>query len=291
MPEEIKSHCRVCEGNTQHDVLCEHKESYREEYSCDFQYQVIRCKGCLEVSFRKVFADVEGAFPIGEDSWDVPTEITVFPKFVKGHSHFSDINEVPPIVRTVYQEVLLAVQEDAKVLAGLGLRGTVEAVCNEQGIAGKSLDVRINKLVSAGLISKNDADRLHAIRFMGNDAAHDIKAPSRNAISVALDIVEHMIKSVYILEKKANGTLETALSRYDNFEQLLTEKLDAMQSGDEIPLAKIFGKDIRRIKDSLTLLEQELIRRINDGTFAKLKIGKQDHYQGSPTRLQHFVVV
>lgn len=49
---------------------------------------------------------------------------------------------------------------------------------------------------------------------MGNDAAHDIKKPKDESLSVALQIVEHLIASVYILENKAVVTLKL---QYLNF--------------------------------------------------------------------------
>ncbi|WP_340689517.1 DUF4145 domain-containing protein [Klebsiella aerogenes] len=155
---------------------------------------------------------------------------------------------------------------------------------------GRYLEVRINKLASSGYISKNDADRLHGIRFMGNDAAHDIKTPKGTALSVALQIVEHLIASVYILEKKANGNIETTVSRYEHFKELLSEKLKEFNVGDEYPIAKYLGKDIRRAKESISTLEQELISKIGNGEFTKLSVGKIDTYQGSQNPLQHFVV-
>ncbi|WP_140386550.1 DUF4145 domain-containing protein, partial [Vibrio parahaemolyticus] len=71
-------------------------------------------------------------------------------------------------------------RDEAYTLAGIGFRATIEAVCNDQSIQGKELSTRINNLASNGLISKKDSTRLHSIRFLGNDAAHDIKVPKKD---------------------------------------------------------------------------------------------------------------
>jgi hypothetical protein len=42
-------------------------------------------------------------------------------------------------LRKVYEESLLAIREDARILAGLGLRGVIEAVRNDLPISGSSL--------------------------------------------------------------------------------------------------------------------------------------------------------
>lgn len=286
----IKSYCRDCCKKTNHNVLSDHTESHRDEYQCDISYQILQCLGCDTKSFRKVFYDIEAAYPTYNDHWEVPEDVTVYPKAVEGHKEIDDLWELPDIVRIIYSEVLMALREDSKVLAGLGLRAAVEAVCNDLDIPGKSLEVRINKLASSGYISKNDAERLHGIRFMGNDAAHDIKTPKDATLSVALQIVEHLIASVYILENKASGNIDTTVSRYEVFEKLLNERLKDFNVNDEYPIAKYLGKDMRRVKESISTLEQELISKIGNGEFTKLSVGKVDTYQSSQHQLQHFVV-
>lgn len=291
MPSKIiKSYCRDCSKETNHDVISEHSESNRGDYAFDLRYQIIRCRGCDTNSFRKVFIDIESAFPIDDDRWDVPEDITVYPKAIEWHREVSGIYELPIVVRLIYSETLLALTEDAKVLAGLGLRGTVEAVCNDLKITGRNLEVRINKLAVAGYISKKDAERLHGIRFMGNDAAHDIKPPKDKSLKVALQIVEHLVSSVYILENMAEGYIDTTTSKYEVFEEMLDKKIKLYNSGDEFPIAQFLGKDLRRVKESMTNLEQELVNKINNGGYQKLSVGKIDHYKGSRDELQHFVV-
>lgn len=288
--KHIKSYCRDCCKNTNHNVLSEHTDAYREEYSCDISYQILQCLGCDTKSFRNVFYDLEAAYPTDENNWEVPEEVTVYPKAVEGHKEIKNLWDLPDIVRTIYSEVLTALRENSKVLAGLGLRAVVEAVCNDLTIPGRNLEVRINKLVSSGYISKNDAERLHGIRFMGNDAAHDIKTPKSTTLSVALQIVEHLMASVYILENQANGNIESTVSRYEVFENLLSEKLKNFSSGDEYPIAKYLGKDMRRVKESISKLEQELISKIDSGEYTKLSVGKLDTYQSSESQLRHFIV-
>lgn len=288
--KKIKNYCCNCCKMTNHTVLLEDTESHREEYSCDISYQILQCLGCDTKSFRKVFYDLEAAYPTDEEQWEVPEDVTVYPKAVEGHKEIQNLWELPDVVGTIYSEVLIALRENSKVLAGLGLRAVVEAVCNDLTISGRSLEVRINKLTSSGYISKNDAERLHGIRFMGNDAAHDIKKPKHSSLSVALQIVEHLITSVYILENKANGNIDTAVSKYEIFEKLLIEKLRNFKAGDEYPIAKYLEKDMRRVKGAISTLEQELISKIRSGEFTKLSVGKFDKYQNSQDKLQHFII-
>lgn len=288
--KKINSYCRYCERDTKHDVLSEKTVSERDEYRCDIEYQIVQCCGCETIGFRKVFYDIESTYPVSDEEWEVPQDISIFPRSIQGHRALEHTYYLPKIVRKIYEEVLLALQEDARILAGLGLRGTVEAVCNDLQVLGKNLDIRISKLATAGHISKTDAERLHAIRFMGNDAAHEIKSPPKNSLSVALRIVEHLLASVYILSEEADGALETTISDYARFEILLNSHIDELGLGEELPLPAILGRDLRRVHESITDLEKELNRLIVNGTYNRLSIGKMSKYNNSNNELQHYIV-
>ena len=68
----------------------------------------------------------------------------------------------------------------------------IEGVCNDRGIKDgnvtdangvtkrkNNLEGRINGLAEKGLISTQQAETLHQIRFLGNDAAHELDQPMR----------------------------------------------------------------------------------------------------------------
>lgn len=289
--KKIRSHCRYCGHETNHSVLSEHNESSREEYSFDRAYQIVECLGCDSKSFRDVFEEVEHAYQIAEGEWEVPTTVDVYPRFIKGHRSLNGDYYIPSLVRRIYQEVLLAFQEDALILAGLGLRGTVEAVCNDLEVSSRNLEVRISKLATAGYISRKDAERLHGIRFMGNDAAHDIKRPKTEQLNVALRIVEHLLSSVYILEEEVQGNIETLITEFDEFKELLDKKLGEFTLGDELPIVAILGRDIRRVKDSLATVESILLSKIASGEIDTLSKGKIEKYNNSKNELQHYVLL
>jgi hypothetical protein len=53
------------------------------------------------------------------------------------------------------------------------------------------------------LIIQTEAEILHDLRFMGNKAAHEVKAHSTQELNLAFDVVEHLLKTVYILPEQA----------------------------------------------------------------------------------------
>ena len=83
----------------------------------------------------------------------------------------------------------------------MGLRMLVEAICLEQKIPGLNLQSKIRKLHELGMISKNELPILDKLRLIGNDSAHKIKSFSIDKLSYALDIINHIIKSIYVLPK------------------------------------------------------------------------------------------
>lgn len=286
---ELLHPCASCDRETWHDIMFRHVDS-EYEYRVDTAYYVVRCKGCRTISFRKVVSDFEAAYPISEDEWEVPKDINVYPSVLMGHKELQDVSDVPNPVREVYRQSVRAIRDDANILAGIGLRATIEAICNERSINGRTLDKRIDALAKTGLISQKDAERLHAIRFLGNDAAHEVRHSDSKSLLIALRIIEHLLVNLYILDGEADGRLDTIIKTPEKLVEVLDAKLKEFSAGDEIPLAKLFGKDVRRLHGTINTHESYLISEIGAGNYTKLKVGKIDNYAGSKDKLQHFVV-
>lgn len=283
--------CSKCKRKTRNKCLKAVTESGDSDYRFTESHEIIECQGCGNRSFRQVFMDEEAAYPIDEGEWEVPEIVTYYPSYTPIDGEIEKIYQVPEVVREIYEESMLAVQAGALTLAGLGLRGTIEAVCNNKNISGRNLEVRISKMASQGLISSKDSERLHAIRFLGNDAAHEIKKPGQSQISVALKIINHLIQSVYLLEIEMRRKLDTIISNPEEFEGLLNKHLEEFSPNDEYPLAKFLGKDIRRLGQSTSVLETHLMKAIASGDYTKFKVGKVAKFSGSKEMLQHFIVV
>jgi hypothetical protein len=285
--QKVKNYCDSCGQETHHSIEGIHTYTTDPEtYHCMTEHAVVKCCGCDAVSFRKAFHDYEGAYPGEYNEWVVPITVENYPPAQAGSV---DTRHLPGIVESIYSETCSAYKSGAQILAGIGFRATIEAICNDQDISGKELSGRINNLASKGLISKKDSKRLHSIRFLGNDAAHDIKTPSRKSLEAALVIVEHLMTTVYILDKQSNGALDALIEEYSKFEDLLNEKLDDFAAGDEYPLQKFLGKDSRLIAGKK--LEKELRVAIGKGDFKRLKFGKKSKFLDFPEELDHYIVV
>ncbi len=283
----VWSACAGCGRETRHDILFSHVKS-EYEYRMDDVYSIVRCCGCLTTSFRRQVFNFEDAYPKSDGEWDVPTETYLYPSVLVGHKELSNAYAIPTMVGDIYRQTVKAIQDGSYTLAGIGMRTTVEAICKSKKITG-TLEKRIDGLAK-NLISKKDAERLHALRFMGNDAAHDIKPSDITSLMMALRIVEHLIISLYVLDYDADGKLETIIKDYDQFKLLLESKLTSFNTRDEYPLTKFLEKDVRRLHGYKQAHETSLVAEIKAGGYSKLTLGRIDNFNGSKDKLQHFVV-
>jgi hypothetical protein len=288
LKREVYNHCNSCDRKTHHTVEGENSYTSNDDYNqYKVSHQIVKCKGCDTISFRKEYHDYDGAFQQEDGEWDYPLTVDTYPKEIK-----EGVKQryLPDLVSEIYSETCTAYSQGSLVLAGIGLRATIEAICNDQKISGKELSTRINNLASQGLISKKDSSRLHSIRFLGNDAAHEIAKPSLRAFKAALVIVEHLLTTVYVLDAESKGKLISIIEEYHQFEELLTQHIKRHNIGDEYPLIHILGKDFRRLIGSTGRLEKKLDERIGKGEFPMLGFGKKAKFEKSPTELQHYIV-
>ncbi|MFL4555400.1 DUF4145 domain-containing protein [Yersinia kristensenii] len=285
--KKVKNFCNKCGQRTNHDVVGMTSIKGDEDYDFLSEHMLVRCRGCDIVSFSHVFHEFEAAYPIDEYEWKIPKVITNYPTRTVSNI---DAWHIPSPVDDIYTETCKAFADGSLTLAGMGFRATIEAICNEQNISGKELSTRINNLATKGLISKKDSVRLHSIRFMGNDAAHEIRKPTKDMLNSALTIVEHLLTTLYILDNDSRDGLERIIEEYTDFENLLIKKIADFEPNDEYPLRAFLKKDIRLIGSSLNQMERKLNERIGRKEFLQLTFGKKDHFAKSPEKLQHYIV-
>jgi len=78
----------------------------------------------------------------------------------------------------------------------------IEGICLDKNIAGNNLKTKIGGLNS--IIGQRLADGLHSIRFLGNDAAHELEEPYKNETALAINVCEGLLEFLYesALEQK-----------------------------------------------------------------------------------------
>lgn len=223
--ENIKAICLECKQETNHSVVQEHVQEYaNEEFYFQYTYQIIQCLGCEAVSFRKESFD--------RDAYDPETrshivDIELFPKRNKHYREPKKYWHAPDKVRNMYTEALHAFNNDLPVLCAAGLRAIIEGICktealhfeesgNEEGKKKaeiRGLDKKIEKLCSEGHLTKIHAGVLHELRFMGNNAIHQLDPPETEELNLAIEIIEHTLDNLYEIGVKARSLKRKRRSR------------------------------------------------------------------------------
>lgn len=199
--------CSTCGKVTCHQSLCLVK-TLDEIPGPDIQvwndYLIVQCGGCHSVSFcvqSSCSEDLEYDERTGQQKLCVATR--VYPNRIAGRSELEHSQLLPFAVYRVYRETSAAISNDQPVLAGIGIRAIIETVCKDQSAKGNNLKERIDDLATKGVVTKDGATILHSLRFMGNDAAHEVKAHTQEELITAFDVAEYTLKGVFILPKIA----------------------------------------------------------------------------------------
>jgi hypothetical protein len=283
--EVIRTDCRTCKAVTRNEVLFEHVEEtgpggYHERDT----WQIVRCLGCHTTGFRHRNDDYEQVWEDSEGQVRHTVRTTVYPRVVRNHSGLKGTIWIPELIRNVYRQTLSAHSETSYVLASIGLRATIEAVCNHLNISGSSLEKRIDQLYKSGFVSNSDKKRLHAIRFLGNDAAHQVKEPKESDLRVALEIVEHILNSVFILERKSKS-LETIIESYEEFLRVIESCILSTDATQAASLGAILGTKRRLVGNNLDNFETQLKASIEAGTTKYLTLAQVENSGGKELQL------
>jgi hypothetical protein len=206
--QQVKIMCRSCKRKTIHTIKVSERYAWSEPFDSDNyeiiywnDYQIVQCNGCEVFGFRIVATNSdERDYKTGdyiEEDW-------LYPDIQERRKPLTDNDKFPPKTKIIYFETLNAINSNLNILGAIGIRGLIESVCLEKNTQSYGLRDKIEELSTQGLISKDQSEFLHKLRFLGNQAAHEIIPPERNKLSHALDIVETMLKTIYILPNIAN---------------------------------------------------------------------------------------
>lgn len=210
--EEVLVPCAKCSGKTAHEVVLSLDQAGSDD-ECDVQwhqhYQIIRCKGCKHVSFRDASTYSEDYIQIANDEWEHTVYQKLYPSRLEGRKDLSEYSLfLPTETQQVYKETVQALVNNSPVLAGIGLRALVETVCKERNATGANLLAKIDNLAERKVLSPAQAMILHKIRTLGNAAAHEVKPHNERQLGLAMDIVEHLLKDVYVFPKLADAEFD-----------------------------------------------------------------------------------
>jgi hypothetical protein len=203
--ELVRVRCPSCSALTEHKIQRELETTAAPVPELDPQplfvcvrAQILECQVCANICFRK--------------GWSSATEVSdqtrwaVFPG-PEERKPFAAADLLPESVGRLYRETLQTINGRSFTLAAGGMRAVVEAICQQQGCKGQDLQQRISKLKgSGGVIGTREASAMNRhIRVWGNEALHRMRQPSPAEIYEALEILEHVLRTLYELPHRGNN--------------------------------------------------------------------------------------
>lgn len=218
---ETQEFCNKCKQETYHTILHQEKESYEDGGGWweENLYEMVKCGGCKEISFRKLHQDVQMMSNFDyESGLPEPYEFTNYPKRMQYLLELKRFHNTPKLIIKIYKEIIETYNNQLYILCGGGIRAIIEGICSDKGIQGiqkldknnnpylnKSLPSKIKGLAENGFLTTKSAESLHNLTFMGNESLHQLAASSKYELKLAIDIIEHMLESIYEIEHKSNN--------------------------------------------------------------------------------------
>jgi hypothetical protein len=212
IPGKYKFACKECSKETSHSIVAAYEESGSQDcgggntFDWTTVSQIIQCQGCETVSFRVSSKNSEDYdFDYETNSQSYNEVVKLYPGRSTGLKVI-DSYLLPFNVQEIYHQTIFAIENEQNILAGIGIRALIETICKDLNAEGRDLFHKINYLHTMSIVTKEGVDTLHKLRVLGNDAAHEVKAHSRQQLSLAIQIIEHMLDGTYIIPKKVAQT-------------------------------------------------------------------------------------
>lgn len=266
---ENKYFCRNCKGIRNHQEL--HKVEKRGGDDEDYfqwisKFIIIECLGCETISFLKIYGDTDMLTHDEYGYQDYYFENTIYPSYLDQVSELNYQSYIPESIRIIYKETINAYKANAYILTAGGLRAIIEAICNHLKIKKGNLAERIDILHNKGHLTQSESKRLHTIRFLGNDALHEIEKPNKKHLVILFEIVNHLLANLFINDKKLKGKIDTIIDNYEEFYRLIRNKINKESVGKELTLGQLFGKSKRLIpKKNYQGLVEEFVNEVKKG--------------------------
>lgn len=215
--------CNSCNHRTWHKIIFSQvfTTSAYDGYGGDdylgeinSKWDLLQCLGCGMPSVRMM---------IGDEN-DKLSHVEFYPQRTISQHDWKYYVHLPDNLSHLYLEVVNTYNQGNLILCAAGIRALLEGICvnkgiyeglNEKGKITKSLEGKINGLTS--LVPPNIVKNLHGLRFLGNQALHELDMPDQNSVSLAITVIEDIMNVIYELDYRAQLLLnKTAKNKKEN---------------------------------------------------------------------------
>ena len=198
--QNSRIYCNTCKNDTLHDLCCEHKQEYLDNFwgfSKLLHAQILKCRGCENLTLRLFEHPFES-----EDNGK--TEEHLFPKREYLNRDRKYFFNLPISIKKLYIQINEAFDNNLYILAAMGLRSLLEAIIIDKISESKPTDtIKVKIDLLRKHFSNHVVETLHTFRFMGNEAIHKLKEADRLDIHRALNVIEDIMTFFYAVDYSA----------------------------------------------------------------------------------------
>lgn len=190
----VKAHCNRCGNETKHDVVMErihHDSQLVDPYAgiavhWQTTHTMLECRGCEEVSFRRVEWCSEA------DPFD-PGDTTYFPPRVSRRRP-AWFEKLPGEYSSLLSEIYSALHADSRSLAMMGLRTLIDVFMSRKLQDSLRFEEGLKQLVERNYITTRSLEVIKAAVEAGHAATHRAHKPTADQLEAVMDIVENLIQ-------------------------------------------------------------------------------------------------
>jgi hypothetical protein len=196
--------CKKCQQLTWHAIR-NRIDDRRENEDGDIweiaTFYTLQCMGCDNVCLLSEYVFSED---ISSETGEPEIQTIIYPSPLKNDREIMDKHfYLPNEVKAIYTESIKAFNSGLLILTSIGVRATIEAVAREQNITIRGIAKKIKKMVENNIITAEGAKLLLLVTDMGNLSAHEIKKHNHDDLSLCIDVVESVLRNLYILPRGA----------------------------------------------------------------------------------------
>lgn len=223
--ETNRFRCRICLGETNHQILYartlarsypyddQEVEQYGESFEEEDEYVLLQCCGCDEIRLRVMSQAEPYGRPYSTVAVYPPDQVRHMPEWV-----YTDLHARPRIfsrpeqnpgraalltdIRKYLREIYDALGSGCNRLAMMGVRALVERIMIQEVGDRHSFEKNIQAFFEKGYVALVQQEMFRSHIEAGHAVMHRGWEPTRDDVMTILDILEALIKTIYVDQKK-----------------------------------------------------------------------------------------
>ena len=213
-----RAHCNACGGERNHRVL--HSDNTRwqdDEHGVEggVKYEMLKCAGCDKVVLREAewfSEDTDARGQIAPTIRFYPPS-TFRPKPTWLMELWLELSSEDHPLHDLLSEIYVALQNDQRALAAMGIRGLLEQIMITKVGDNGSFAKNLSEFETKGFVSRIQRERMETILDAGHAAIHRGYKPSQEDLVTLVDIAEGIVQTLYLHGSKVDKLKSTIPAR------------------------------------------------------------------------------